>query len=267
MALICDTGPLYAAMDRSDRDHLTCAKLIETSTEQVLVPAPVVVELDWLAGRRLESEAFLSFLVDVEEARVGVLELRVDELCAHSRASGSIPGSPSGFRGRSGASRRRAARRVQDGDTRSQTFQGRAAKAHPGATSDAMRPPREGPAAGSALAALGDEAKGQGRAAGGDAGAACSRQPCGPGDDALEVPDLHHLQQQGSARSHGLLASEVLPIASKASEDDADPRGAGEHNGAAAEVLGETSIRLRPHLERRGSGAERERQGVLYGCS
>lgn len=79
MALICDTGPLYAAMDRSDRDHLTCAKLIETSTEQVLVPAPVVVELDWLAGRRLESEAFLSFLVDVEEARVGVLELRVDD--------------------------------------------------------------------------------------------------------------------------------------------------------------------------------------------
>lgn len=66
-------------MDRSDRDHLTCAKLIETSTEQVLVPAPVVVELDWLASRRLESEAFLSFLLDVEEARVGVVELRVDD--------------------------------------------------------------------------------------------------------------------------------------------------------------------------------------------
>lgn len=79
MALICDTGPLFAAMDRSDRDHLTCSKLIETSTEQVLVPAPVVVELDWLASRRLESEAFLSFLLDVEEGRVGVVELRVDD--------------------------------------------------------------------------------------------------------------------------------------------------------------------------------------------
>lgn len=77
MALICDTGPLFAAMDRSDRDHLTCAKLIETSTEQLLVPAPVVVELDWLASRRLAPEAFLGFLLDVGEARLDVVELRV----------------------------------------------------------------------------------------------------------------------------------------------------------------------------------------------
>lgn len=77
MALICDTGPLFAAMDRSDRDHLTCANLIETSTEQVLVPTPVVVELDWLASRRLAPEAFLSFLLDVGEARLDVVELRV----------------------------------------------------------------------------------------------------------------------------------------------------------------------------------------------
>lgn len=40
---------------------------------------PVVVELDWLASQRLEPEAFLSFLLDVEEARVGVVELRVDD--------------------------------------------------------------------------------------------------------------------------------------------------------------------------------------------
>ena len=28
MALICDTGPLYAAMDRADTDHASCAEVI-----------------------------------------------------------------------------------------------------------------------------------------------------------------------------------------------------------------------------------------------
>jgi predicted nucleic acid-binding protein len=50
VALICDTGPLYAAMDRADADHEVCARLLSDSVEPLLVPAPVVVELDWLAG-------------------------------------------------------------------------------------------------------------------------------------------------------------------------------------------------------------------------
>jgi len=48
VALICDTGPLYAAMDRGDADHESCVQLLASSAEQLLVPAPVVVELDWV---------------------------------------------------------------------------------------------------------------------------------------------------------------------------------------------------------------------------
>ncbi len=62
-------------MDRSDRDHIACARLLESSEERVAVPAPVVVELDWLAGQRLRPDAFLSFLSDVEDARLDVVEL------------------------------------------------------------------------------------------------------------------------------------------------------------------------------------------------
>ena len=79
MALICDTGPLYAAMDIADQDHVACARLFETTDEQVLVPAPVVVELDWLVGQRLGPDAFLSFLADSLDGLLEVVDLQTQD--------------------------------------------------------------------------------------------------------------------------------------------------------------------------------------------
>lgn len=75
MALICDTGPLYAAMDRADADHRACAELLADFPEPLVVPAPVVVELDWLSGARLGLDPFVAFLADVEQGAIAVLEL------------------------------------------------------------------------------------------------------------------------------------------------------------------------------------------------
>lgn len=84
MALITDTGPLFAAMDRSDRDHLACAQLFEKTKEQVLVPAPVIVELDWLTARNLHPDAFASFMSDIEAGTLQVVDLlRDDYVRAH----------------------------------------------------------------------------------------------------------------------------------------------------------------------------------------
>jgi predicted nucleic acid-binding protein len=81
VALICDTGPLYAAMDRADSDHATCERLLSDSSERLLVPAPVMVELEWLASSRLGLQPFLSFLADVEAGGVTIVELiRADYL-------------------------------------------------------------------------------------------------------------------------------------------------------------------------------------------
>ena len=75
MALICDTGPLYAAMDRSDADHRVCAELLTAAGEQLVVPSPVLVELDWLSGPRLGPAPFAELLADVQEGTVTVVEL------------------------------------------------------------------------------------------------------------------------------------------------------------------------------------------------
>jgi predicted nucleic acid-binding protein len=79
LALILDTGPLFAAMDRSDADHERCAALVESANEPIVIPSPVVVEIDWLSGRRLLPDAFLSLLEDIRDKRLAVEDLRIDD--------------------------------------------------------------------------------------------------------------------------------------------------------------------------------------------
>lgn len=87
MALILDTGPLYASLDRSDADHHACRKLIETSSEELVVPAPVLVEVDYWIHARLHPGVLVALLDDVVAGayRIEALGLedhrRIRQLC------------------------------------------------------------------------------------------------------------------------------------------------------------------------------------------
>jgi uncharacterized protein len=65
VALVLDTGPLLAALDAADPDHLRCAKLLTETAEDLVVPALVLAELDYWCARRLSLDAWLIFLDDV----------------------------------------------------------------------------------------------------------------------------------------------------------------------------------------------------------
>lgn len=65
MALIVDTGPLLAALDRSDRDHEACRDLLETTSEPRVIPEPALVEVDYWVHERLYSEVFTALLDDI----------------------------------------------------------------------------------------------------------------------------------------------------------------------------------------------------------
>lgn len=87
MALILDTGPLYASLDRSDADHVACRTLIETSDEPLLIPSPVLVEVEYWIHARLHVGVLLALLDDILAGAYQVEELtaedyrRVRELC------------------------------------------------------------------------------------------------------------------------------------------------------------------------------------------
>lgn len=87
MALILDTGPLYAALDRSDADHAACRHLLESASETLIIPAPVLVEVEYWTHHRLGAGAWLALLADIELGAFVVEDLtatdyrRVRELC------------------------------------------------------------------------------------------------------------------------------------------------------------------------------------------
>ncbi|ACZ85212.1 type II toxin-antitoxin system VapC family toxin [Streptosporangium roseum] len=67
--LICDTGPLYAAMNRKDQDHVRCLDLLETHPGPLILPGPVLAEVCWLLESRIGPAAeadFLQSIVDGE---------------------------------------------------------------------------------------------------------------------------------------------------------------------------------------------------------
>ncbi len=76
MALILDTGPLYASLDRSDADHAACRSLIESTGDTLVIPAPVLVEVDYWIHQRLHPGALVALLGDIEEGAYTVEDLR-----------------------------------------------------------------------------------------------------------------------------------------------------------------------------------------------
>jgi predicted nucleic acid-binding protein len=75
VALILDTGPLYASLDRKDRDHRRCRELIETAGEEIVIPAPVLPEVDYLVSTRMGSSPMVALMRDIESGAYRVEEL------------------------------------------------------------------------------------------------------------------------------------------------------------------------------------------------
>jgi predicted nucleic acid-binding protein len=87
VALILDTGPLYASLDRSDQDHAACRAMIERADEPLVIPSPVLVEVDYWIGQRLTPGVLVALLADIESGAYRVADLepsdytRIRELC------------------------------------------------------------------------------------------------------------------------------------------------------------------------------------------
>ena len=62
MIAVVDAGPLYAAVDADDDDHLRCLEVLQRVDLDLVVPALVVAEVTYLVGRRLGAEVESGFL-------------------------------------------------------------------------------------------------------------------------------------------------------------------------------------------------------------
>jgi uncharacterized protein len=94
VALILDTGPLYASLDRSDAHYAASRELIESIDELLVIPAPVLVELDYWIHVRLHPGVLVALLDDIVAGAFQIEELqasdytRIRELCDRHSDSG-----------------------------------------------------------------------------------------------------------------------------------------------------------------------------------
>jgi hypothetical protein len=79
LALVLDTGPLLAALDRHDRHHEACRRLLRTTREALTIPSPVLTELDYWLSVHAGIEAQLAFVDDVIAGRYEVVDLITDD--------------------------------------------------------------------------------------------------------------------------------------------------------------------------------------------
>lgn len=67
---VVDAGPLYAAADADDQDHLASRTALSRADLRLVVPALVIAEATYFVGRRLGAAAESKFLRGVGELDV-----------------------------------------------------------------------------------------------------------------------------------------------------------------------------------------------------
>jgi uncharacterized protein len=91
VALVVDTGVLYAALDSADPDHKRCATLLEQADEPLLIPSPVLVELDYWVRKFASVTTWLAFMEAAAGGAFGVYSLDGNEFLQAARLQARYP--------------------------------------------------------------------------------------------------------------------------------------------------------------------------------
>jgi predicted nucleic acid-binding protein len=78
MSVLLDTGVVYAYYDRSDRWHTRARRFIEREQRGLILPSPVIPEVDHLLGRRLGAKSRLLFYTGIVDGYYLVADLPRD---------------------------------------------------------------------------------------------------------------------------------------------------------------------------------------------
>lgn len=78
MSLLLDSGIVYAYYDASDRWHLRAVELFEAEAGPLLLPSPVIPEVDYTLGKRLGRRARRVFYQGIVEGDYLTVDLPQD---------------------------------------------------------------------------------------------------------------------------------------------------------------------------------------------
>ena len=80
MAVIRDTGAVYALYDADDRHHDACKGFVEREPGPLYLPVVLLAEIDYLLTARLGAKASTDFLESVEAGAFTLVPLLVEDV-------------------------------------------------------------------------------------------------------------------------------------------------------------------------------------------
>jgi len=80
MAVICDTGAIYALYDADDTHHDSVRQVVETEPGPLFLPVILLAEIDYLLQARLGVGASLDFLESIETGAFTLVAPTADDL-------------------------------------------------------------------------------------------------------------------------------------------------------------------------------------------
>ena len=80
MALVCDTGAIYALFDADDLHHAECKATVENERGPLWLPVTLLVEIDYLLTTRLGADAALDFLESIDAGAFTLVAVSIEEL-------------------------------------------------------------------------------------------------------------------------------------------------------------------------------------------
>ena len=80
MAVICDTGAVYALYDADDVHHAAAKALVEAERGPLFLPVVLLAEIDYLLTTRLGADAALEFLESAELGAFSLVALSSEDL-------------------------------------------------------------------------------------------------------------------------------------------------------------------------------------------
>lgn len=98
VALVVDTGVLLGALNEEDPEHRRCHSLLMDQSEALVVPGPVLVELDYFLRKQTTTRTeWTTFCEEVREGRYLLHELGADALLSAAKLQERYNDQPIGL--------------------------------------------------------------------------------------------------------------------------------------------------------------------------
>ena len=80
MALVADSGALYALYDKRDRNHRAVREALQAEDGPILIPAALLAEIDYLLRKRIGIAAEQRFLEGIEKGAFTVEAFTIEDV-------------------------------------------------------------------------------------------------------------------------------------------------------------------------------------------